>query len=99
MAGDVIKFTGQKIFLPAMKLFLQKQAVITTTMTKHIYNVFNLSFTLLTKKKKKQIHFFFLSLKNIEILVLCMFSANGAGHHVTPVSHILSLQCVFFNPC
>ncbi len=49
MAGDVIKFIGQKFFLPAMKLFLQKQAVITTTMTKHIYNVFNLAFTLLTK--------------------------------------------------
>ncbi len=45
VAGDVIKFTGQNIFLPAMKLFLQKQAVVTTTMTKHIYNVFNFSFT------------------------------------------------------
>ncbi len=43
MAGDVIKFTSQIFFFPAMKLFLQKQAVITTTMTKHIYNVFNLS--------------------------------------------------------
>ncbi len=26
MAGDVIKFTGQIFFLPAIKLFLQKQA-------------------------------------------------------------------------
>ncbi len=54
MAGDVIKFTSQNIFLPAMKFFLQKQAVITTTMTKHIYNVFNLSFTLHTKKTKNR---------------------------------------------
>ncbi len=30
MDGDVIKFTGQT-FLPAVKLILQKQAVITTT--------------------------------------------------------------------
>ncbi len=44
MAGDMIKFTGKFLFLPAMKLILQKQAVITTTMTKHIYNVFNLSY-------------------------------------------------------
>ncbi len=39
-----------------MKLFLQKQAVITTTMTKHIYNVLNVSFTLL--KNNKQIYWF-----------------------------------------
>ncbi len=52
MAGDVTKFTGQNFFLPAIKLFLQKQAVITTTMTEqYSYNVFNLSFTLLTRKK------------------------------------------------
>ncbi len=79
-------------FFPAMKLFLQKQAVITTTMTKHIYNVFNLSFTLLPRKK--QIYWFIFLLfvpKNFEILVLYMFSANGAGHRVTPVSQ---LQCV-----
>ncbi len=79
VAGDMIKF-------------LQKQAVITTTMTKHIYNVFNLSFTLLPRKK--QIYWFIFLLfvpKNFEILVLYMFSANGAGHRVTPVSQ---LQCV-----
>ncbi len=95
MAGDVIKFTGQNIFLPAIKLFLQKQAVITTTMTKHIYNVFNLSFTVLTRKKQQRdllIYLFFFC--PFLFLVLCMFLANGAGHGVTPVSHILSLQCI-----
>ncbi len=48
-AGPKTSFMRDKIyrthfFLPAMKLFLQKQAAITTTMTKHFYNVFNLSF-------------------------------------------------------
>ncbi len=43
MAGGMIKFTGKIFILPAMKLFLQKQAVIITTITKYIYNVFNLS--------------------------------------------------------
>ncbi len=65
-----------------MKLFLQKQAVVTTTMTNDIYNV--LISPLL----------YLFCPKNVEILVLCMFWANGAVHRVTAVSHILCLQCV-----
>ncbi len=90
MAGDLIKFTGQNSFLPAMKLFLQKQAVVTTTMTNDIYNV--LISPLLYLQEKKQANFF--CPKNVEILVLCMFWANGAVHRVTAASHILCLQCV-----
>ncbi len=60
-----------------MKVFLQKQAVITTTMTKYIYNVFNLSFTLLTRKKNnnKQIYrfifFFFVPKKCWDAYSIC----------------------------
>ncbi len=59
MAGDLIKFTGKIFFSPAMKLFLQKQAVITTTMTKHIYNVFIVLY--FTYKKKTTNRFIDLS--------------------------------------
>ncbi len=125
MAGDLIKFTVQTFFLPAMKLFLQKQAVITTTIVSrsqtfrlpwawrlrlrlllqwlNIFTMFLICPLLyLQEKNNKQIYWFiFFCPKNIEILVLCMFLANGAGHRVTPVSHILSLQNVcgaFFFP-
>ncbi len=60
VAGDVIKFTGKNIFLPDMKLFVQKQAVVTTTMTKHIYNVFNFSFTYKKTTTKRFIDIYFL---------------------------------------
>ncbi len=99
MSGDLIKFTAPNFFLPAMKLFLQKQAVITTTITKYIYNDLNVSFTYKKEKKRFIDLSFFLCPKNFEILVLCMFSASGAVHFVTPVSHIFSLQnicCKFF---
>ncbi len=52
MAGDLIKFTGQNVFLPATKLFLQKQAFITTAMAKYIPMF--LICPLLYKKKKQQ---------------------------------------------
>ncbi len=41
---------------------------------------------LLYKKKKKR--FIDLFLKNVEIIVLCMFSENRAGHRVTAVSEL-----------
>ncbi len=93
VAGDMIKFTGQILFFFGHEtLFAKTGSHITTTMTKHIYNVFNLSFTLLPRKKLIYWFIFFLFVpKNFEILVLYMFSANGAGHRVTPVSQ---LQCV-----
>ncbi len=55
MAGDLIKFTGQNVFLPATKLFLQKQAFITTTMAKYIPMFLICP---LLKKKKKTIYWF-----------------------------------------
>ncbi len=89
MAGDVIKLTGPNIYLPATKVFLQKQAVITTTMTKHL-QCFYLFYTLLTKlppKKKNFLMYLFF------ILHLDSCSANKASNRVMPVSHILSLRC------
>ncbi len=59
MAGDLIKFTDQnKVFFTSHETLFAKQAVITTTMTKHIYNVFNLSFTFLQEKNKKEMYCF-----------------------------------------
>ncbi len=57
-----------------MTFFLQKQPVITTTMTKHIYSVFNLSFILQENKKTDVLIYLLFSPKDFEILVLCMFS-------------------------
>ncbi len=83
MAGDVIKLTGPNIYLPATKVFLQKQAVITTTMTKHLQCFyFVLYFAYKTPSQKKNFFFF-----------LDSCSANRASHRVMPVSHILSLRC------
>ncbi len=102
MASYLIKFTDQnKVFFTGHETLFAKQAVITTTMTKHIYNVFNLSFTFYKKKtRKKCIDLSFFHPKNIEMLVLCVFLANGAVNRVTPVSHILSWQniCGAFFP-
>ncbi len=72
MAGDVIKFTSEISFVPAMKLFLHKHSVITTTMTEHIYNVLNVSFTLLKTTTNRCID---LSLfYKLCIFIKCIFS-------------------------
>ncbi len=103
MADDVIKFTVQKIFLPAMKLFLQKQAVITSTMTKHIYNVFNLSFTLLTRNKTTNtfidlIFFFFVPKRRWDSCPLQVL-VNGAGRYscFTYYQFAVHMWCIFFH--
>ncbi len=83
-------------FYQTMKHFVQKQAVVTTTMTKHIYNVFNFSFTYkkTTTKRFIDIYFLFVPKKRWDSCSLHVFLANGAGHCVMPVSHILGLQCL-----
>ncbi len=67
--------------------FCKNRQVITTTITKHIAKV--LISPLLTRKIKDLLISFFLVPK----IHWDSRSANGAGHRVTPVLHILSLQC------